>query len=223
MMDTVLNVGLNPACVRAMAQRTGHARAAWDAYRHFLVLFGHIVAGIEEEVFANLLAEMLKEWKKPSEDELDAGQVEMLCERFCSAYRQHAGHALPTEPWDMLHAAINAVFRSWNNERAVAYRKYHHFQGLLGTAVTVQVMCPSEVSGVMFTANPVNPALEQIIIESSYGLGEAIVLGKVTPDRFVLDKGSLANSRAQHLCQGPGHRRPGAGGHGPTRRRTQPR
>ena len=81
MMDTILNVGLNPECVRAAAQRTGHPRAAWDAYHHFVVRFGQVVGGIDEAVFANLLAEMLREWKKESEDELDRSQVEMLCER----------------------------------------------------------------------------------------------------------------------------------------------
>jgi pyruvate,water dikinase len=90
----------------------------------------------------------------------------------------------------MLHAAINAVFASWHSERAVLYRKHHNIDGLLGTAVNVQMMCPSEVSGVMFTANPVSQAGE-IIIESAFGLGEAIVLGKVTPDRFVLAKDNL--------------------------------
>ena len=90
----------------------------------------------------------------------------------------------------MLKAAVNAVFQSWHSERAILYRKHHHIDGLLGTAVNVQMMCPSEVSGVMFTANPVSQAAE-IIIESAYGLGEAIVLGKVTPDRFVLDKTDL--------------------------------
>src|SRR6266849_3459453 len=88
----------------------------------------------------------------------------------------------------MLRASVNAVFLSWNTERAITYRHHHKIQGLLGTAVNVQMMCPSEVSGVMFTANPVNPALEQIVIESSYGLGEAVVLGKVTPDRFVVSR-----------------------------------
>src|SRR5262249_34342490 len=97
----------------------------------------------------------------------------------------------PATAWDMLIASINDVFRSWNSERAVAYRKHHKINGLLGTAVNVQVMCPADVAGVMFTANPVNHSAE-IIIESAFGLGEAIVLGKVTPDRFVLDKVSLA-------------------------------
>lgn len=191
MMDTVLNVGLNPDCVRAMAQRTGNRRAAWEAYRHFLLLFGHTVEAIDETVFTTLLTDMLRQTSKQSEEELDGDQMEALCHRMLAAHRERVGRDMPTDPWSMLCAAINAVFGSWNNERAIAYRRHHHIQGLLGTAVTVQMMCPSEVSGVMFTANPVDPSQEQIIIESSYGLGEAIVLGKVTPDRFVLDKPSL--------------------------------
>ncbi|MBV9122681.1 MAG: hypothetical protein JO112_04940 [Planctomycetes bacterium] len=187
MMDTVLNVGLNPDGVRAMNNRT-----AWLAYRHFLAMFGQLVAGIDDNVFTGLAQTMLQETRQPSEDHLDPGQLETLCRRFQAAYRQHTGQDMPADPWVQLRAAIEAVFRSWKNERAVAYRQHHHLQGLPGTAVTVQAMCPSEVSGVMFTANPVNPGLPQIIVESAFGLGEAIVLGKVTPDRFVLDKNTLA-------------------------------
>jgi pyruvate,water dikinase len=191
MMDTVLNVGLNPDCVRAMAQRTGNPRAAWDAYRHFLGMFGHTVGGVGEAVFADALAGLLGEVGKRDAAELDAGQMEALCDRLRAVYRSHVGRDLPTDPWEMLRQAIDAVFGSWNTERAVTYRRHHKIDGLLGTAVNVQAMCPSEVSGVMFTANPVNPALEQMLIESSYGLGEAIVLGKVTPDHFVLDRRTL--------------------------------
>ena len=95
------------------------------------------------------------------------------------------------DPGGELYKAIDAVFDSWNSERAATYRKHHKVEGLLGTAVTVQAMCPSEISGVLFTANPIDPRLEQIVVESTIGLGEALVLGKVTPDRFVLDKASL--------------------------------
>jgi pyruvate,water dikinase len=191
MMDTVLNVGLNPDCVRALAGRGGDPRAAWEAYRHFLVLFGRTVGGVEEAVFTGLIADTLEEAGKADEADLDGGQMEALCGRLRDAYRAHAGRDLPTDPWDMLRQAIDAVFGSWDSARAVAYRRDHHVEGLPGTAVNVQAMCPSEVSGVMFTANPVNPAREEILIESSYGLGEAVVLGKVTPDRFVLDKRTL--------------------------------
>src|SRR5262249_9257207 len=142
--------------------------------------------------YTRLLDEMLKASSKNHEDDLDAEQLETLCERIRVTYREHTAKDMPTQPWDMLVQAINAVFRSWNSERAVTYRGHHQIEGLLGTSVTVQMMCPAEVSGVMFTANPVNPASEQILIESSYGLGEAVVLGKVTPDRFVLDKKTLA-------------------------------
>src|SRR6202022_303418 len=69
MMDTVLNVGMNPECVRGMAERTGNPRAAWEAYRHFIVMFGHTVAGIEESIFTNLIAEMLSEIEKTDENE----------------------------------------------------------------------------------------------------------------------------------------------------------
>jgi rifampicin phosphotransferase len=198
MMDTVLNVGLNPDCVCPMAQRTGNARGAWDAYRHFLAMFGHTVAGINDAVYAVLLSDLLRDSGKSREDELDAHGMMKLCDGFTDAYQRHTGKPMPTEPWDLLVHAVNAVFGSWLNDRAVTYRQHHKIDGLLGTAVTVQMMCPSEVSGIMFTANPVNPTLEQIIIESSYGLGEAIVLGKVTPDRFVLDKHST-EIRERHI------------------------
>jgi pyruvate,water dikinase len=83
------------------------------------------------------------------------------------------------------------VFQSWHSERAVSYRQHHNIVGLLGTAVNVQMMCPSEVSGVLFTAHPVDPARKQMVLESWYGLGESVVLGKVTPDRFAVDSESL--------------------------------
>jgi pyruvate,water dikinase len=186
MMDTILNVGLNPDCVRLLAGRTGNARAAWEAYRHFLVAFGHTIGRIDESAFADLVGE----GGTPGEVGWDLEQGETLCDRFRAAYRQHVGRDLPTDPWALLVEAINAVFNSWTSERAITYRQHHQIAGLLGTAVTIQMMCPAEVSGVMFTANPVALSLDQIVIESSYGLGEAIVLGKVTPDRYVVDKRS---------------------------------
>ncbi|MBM4069572.1 MAG: hypothetical protein FJ271_11575 [Planctomycetes bacterium] len=191
MMDTVLNVGLNAACVPLMGRRVADTRAAWEAYRHFLVMFGHTVAGISESVFADASAGVLRDTGRDRDEQLNADEMAELCRRLEETYRTHAGTDIPADPWQQLVEAINAVFRSWNSERAVTYRRHHGIDALLGTAVNVQMMCPSEVSGIMFTANPVNPALQQILIESSFGLGEAIVLGKVTPDRFVIDKSSL--------------------------------
>ncbi len=191
MMDTVLNVGLNPDCVRALAHRTGNPRGAWQAYYHFLLLFARTVGGVDDATLDGLVRHHLDACGERIEDDLDAAELEALCGRLTALYREKTGRDVPVEPWAMLGAAIDAVFASWNSERAVTYRRHHRIDGLPGTAVNVQMMCPSEVSGVLFTANPINPALGQIIIESSFGLGEAIVLGKVTPDRFVLDKASL--------------------------------
>jgi pyruvate,water dikinase len=191
MMDTILNVGLNPECVRQMGDRTGNHRAAWDAYRHFLEMFGHTALGLDESVFGGLISQLLRRESKDSEEQLDSAALEQLCRLFLETIEKHTGHPFAVDPWAMLVQAIDAVFESWHTERAVTYRNHHRIQGLLGTAVNVQMMCPSEVSGVMFTANPVNAGLEQIIVESSYGLGEAIVLGKVTPDRFVVRRTDL--------------------------------
>ncbi|HZZ79707.1 MAG TPA: PEP/pyruvate-binding domain-containing protein, partial [Gemmataceae bacterium] len=184
MMDTVLNVGLNPECVAAMAERTGNAHGAWEAYLHFILMYAHTVGGIDNDVLDSIA--------KPKDGEPPgSAELETLCARLRDFYADKTGAEFPTHPWTMLCASINAVFQSWNSDRAITYRKHHKIDGLLGTAVNVQMMCPSEVSGVMFTANPVNQAPE-IIIESAYGLGEAIVLGKVTPDRFVLHKNDLS-------------------------------
>ena len=177
MMDTLLNVGLNPECVVAIAERSGDPRGVWRAYLHFLRMFAHTVANVQHESL--------------DDTDLDADHLRTACDLLRSRYRAAVGNDFPTDPWTMLRVAINTVFESWQNERAITYRKHNKIDGLIGTAVTVQMMCPSEVSGILFTANPVSQAGE-IIIESSFGLGEAIVLGKVTPDRFVFDKTTLA-------------------------------
>src|SRR5262245_17610403 len=98
MMDTVLNVGLNPDCVAAVAERTGHPCAAWRAYRDHLLMFARTVGGLHEATLAGLHA-----------DDLDEEGMQAQCERLLDAYREHTGRDLPTEPWDALCAAIGAV------------------------------------------------------------------------------------------------------------------
>ncbi|MFM9964212.1 MAG: PEP/pyruvate-binding domain-containing protein [Planctomycetaceae bacterium] len=99
------------------------------------------------------------------------------------------------EPWDALCQAINAVFASWHSDRARAYRQHHDVRGVVGTAVNVQAMFASERSGVLFTANPNDPAANEMLIEASWGLGEAVVSGAVTPDIYVLDAATLVTKR----------------------------
>jgi pyruvate,water dikinase len=109
------------------------------------------------------------------------------------------------DPWQQLVVAINAVFESWLSERAVAYRAHHDIRGLAGTAVTVQAMFPSEISGIAFTHDPTDWAAQRIVIEAAYGLGEVVVSGEVTPDRFLVPRADLtqcATTPGKHGRQG---------------------
>jgi len=159
-----------------------------------------------------------QQWPAGLEDQVRAGldRLEAMSGRALGrgddpllvAVRSGAAESMPgmmdtvlnVGSWKQLVDAVNAVFNSWNNGRAVAYRRHHQIEGLLGTAVTVQIMCPAEVSGAMFTADPVSFDQNKILIEATFGLGEALVLGKVTPDRFLVDKenGSLIERTLQN-------------------------
>jgi len=112
-----------------------------------------------------------------------------------AAYEAGAGKPFPQEPWDALRQCIAAVFASWHSERAVAYRQHHDVRGVVGTAVNVQAMFPSERAGVLFTANPNAIKAGEMILEASWGLGEAVVSGSVTPDVYVLDAATLEVKR----------------------------
>jgi len=131
-------------------------------YRQFVVMFGKTVAGIAGETFVG--------------DSRRCRQV----------YEEQTGRKFPTDPWQCLVECINAVFHSWNSERAHTYRRRNQIEGLAGTAVNVQAMFPSQVSGILFTQDPNNLAAQQMVLEASYGLGEAVVSGDVTPDRFIV-------------------------------------
>ena len=200
MMDTILNVGLNPDCVRAMGQRLGNLHGAWQAYLHFQIMFARTVSDLPEAQLDGIVHAAIKAAGKTREEDLTPEQLEAVCGQIAMTYQRHTGKPFPTEPWDALTAAIDAVFGSWMNDRAVSYRAHHKIEGLLGTAVNVQMMCPSEVSGVMFTADPVDASKDEMIVEASFGLGEAIVLGKVTPDRFILSKPD-ANLLERHIAK----------------------
>jgi len=177
MMDTILNCGLHPA----LADRVPDKAHFWAVYAQFIQQFAGTVAGIPIPSFDEV-AENLGE---PAEFE------RALAEAYIELYQRESGRKFPVTAWDALCECVNAVFGSWDNERAHIYRKAHGLGNLEGTAVNVQSMFNSRVSGIAFTANPSNPTAEEIIIESSYGLGESIVSGNVTPDRFVLDCKSL--------------------------------
>lgn len=178
MMDTILNCGLHSG----LAEEVAHCAHFWTVYAQFCRQFGATVANIKTETF-EAAALAANEAPLPPK---------ALAEAHMALYETASGKSFPTDPWQALKECIIAVFDSWNNDRAIVYRKAHGLESLEGTAVTVQAMFNSWMSGIAFTANPSNPSADEIIIESSYGLGESVVSGDVTPDRFVLDAKSFA-------------------------------
>jgi len=186
MMDTVLNLGINDQVVEGLARRTNNERFAYDAYRRFIDMFGDVVMGVKHDYFEEVL-DALKQEKGVREDtELDAEALKELVRRYKEVYRQHTGSLFPEDPYEQLYKAINAVFESWNSDRAVKYRQIHKIRGLLGTAVNVQAMVFGNMgehsgTGVCFTRNPSTGKKElygEFLINAQ---GEDVVAGIRTP------------------------------------------
>lgn len=197
MMDTILNCGLHPGLEAEFPDRA----LFWTVYAQFARQFAVTVARLGPDDAPKIAP------AGPSEDTAAARRRE--AEAWMNFFEERAGRPFPRTPWDTLRACINAVLDSWNNERARIYRHAHGLEHLEGTAVTVQAMFHSRVSGIAFTANPARPDAEEVIIESAYGLGESVVSGDVTPDRFVLSRagGRLAIverhiGRKDHVMRG---------------------
>src|SRR5207248_9492434 len=159
MMDTVLNLGLNPQTLEGLAKLTNDRRFALDAYRRFIQMFGKIVLGIEAEKFEKRL-ELAKEKAKVKTDpELKPDQLEKLVKEFKDVILKESGKPFPDEPQEQLRSAIEAVFSSWNNKRATDYRNFNKIPHDLGTAVNVQTMVFGNMgddsgTGVAFTRDP---------------------------------------------------------------------
>ena len=140
MMDTVLNLGLNDDSVEGLAKQTSDERFAYDSYRRFISMYGRIVLGVEGEEFEKLL-DSAREWDGVTQDaDVTADTLRRLCERYKQIVARHTGDPFPQEPSDQLRGAIEAVFRSWNGPRAIAYRNREKISHDLGTAVNVQAM-----------------------------------------------------------------------------------
>ncbi|MGH2653326.1 MAG: pyruvate, phosphate dikinase [Actinomycetota bacterium] len=164
MMDTVLNLGLNDESVWGLARQAGSDRFAFDSYRRFIQMFGKIVMGIPGEAFEEALEEA-KEKKGPDakDTDLDVTDLQNLVERFKHIVRDHAGRLFPSDPQEQLRMAIEAVFRSWNNERARTYRRQYKIPDDLGTAVNIVAMVFGNLgedsgTGVAFTRDPATGA-----------------------------------------------------------------
>ena len=159
MMETVLNIGLNDESVVALAQQTDNPRFAWDSYRRLLQMFGKTVLGLEGEHFEDAM-DAAKDAKGVTADvDLDADDLKALAERFKEIIEQDTGAPFPQDPHEQLREAVIAVFRSWNSDRAVLYRRRERIPTDLGTAVNVQAMAfgnrgSTSGSGVAFTRDP---------------------------------------------------------------------
>ena len=186
MMDTVLNLGLNDAAVEGLAEQSGNPRFAKDAYRRFIQMYGDVVMGVEHQNFEHAL-ETAKEGKGVTEDtDLDADDLDGVIAAYKEIYASHTGSAFPQSPLDQLWGAIDAVFGSWNSNRAIRYRQIEGIKGLLGTAVNVQSMVfgnfgDDSGTGVCFTRDPStgeNTFYGEYLINAQ---GEDVVAGIRTP------------------------------------------
>ncbi|MEK7467620.1 MAG: pyruvate, phosphate dikinase [Planctomycetota bacterium] len=159
MMDTILNLGLNDVTVEGHGQRAKNLRFAWDCYRRFIQMFGNVVMDVEKEHFDRKLK--ARKDAKGTKQDTDLGLEDMkgLVGDFKAVVREHAGKDFPQDVKEQLRGARDAVFRSWNNDRAIAYRRMYRIPDSIGTAVTVQSMVfgntgPKSATGVGFTRDP---------------------------------------------------------------------
>jgi len=186
MMDTILNLGLNDDAVKGLAKRTGDERFAYDSYRRFIQMFSEIVMGIPHKVFEELLEKKKKEKGVNLDYELDADALKELVEEYKAKVKELTGKEFPQNPQEQLWMAIEAVFKSWNNKRAIEYRKLHRIPDDWGTAVNVQTMVFGNMgfdsaTGVAFTRDP---STGEKILYGEYlpnAQGEDVVAGIRTP------------------------------------------
>ncbi len=192
MMDTVLNLGLNDVTVQGLVERTRNPRFAWDCYRRFVQMYGDVVLGLkptssrEMDPFEEILEKRKKKKGVKLDTELTALDLKELVAQFKAAIKERTGHEFPEDPWEQLWGAIGAVFGSWMNDRAVAYRKMHGYPADWGTAVNVQAMVFGNMgddcgTGVAFTRDPAtgeNRFYGEFLMNAQ---GEDVVAGTRTP------------------------------------------
>ena len=186
MMDTILNLGLNDQVVEAFAKKTKNPRFAYDSYRRFIQMYSDVVMEVGKAYFEKLIDEMKEKKGVKMDTELDADDLKELARQFKAEYKEKKGVDFPTDPKEQLMGAIMAVFRSWDNPRAIVYRRMNDIPGDWGTAVNVQAMVFGNMgntsgTGVAFTRNPSTGAkgiYGEYLINAQ---GEDVVAGIRTP------------------------------------------
>jgi pyruvate,orthophosphate dikinase len=186
MMDTVLNLGLNDETMRGLASLTSNERFALDAYRRFIQMFGKIVLGIDGELFEHALEKIKHSVRAKMDTDLKAADLAEVCKEFKKIIRTETGSAFPSDPYQQLEEAIKAVFRSWNGDRAKAYRRREKIPDDLGTAVNVVTMVFGNMgedsgTGVAFTRDPATGEKKLFGDYLANAQGEDVVAGIRTP------------------------------------------
>src|SRR5882724_7846887 len=186
MMDTILNLGLNDQSVEALARRSNNLRFAADSYRRLIQMFGNVVLEIPKSAFDEVFDAKKKKKKAKLDTDLDAKALKEVIEEYKKVVKKHAKREFPQDPHEQLVMARDAVFRSWQNERAKHYRRINSIDDMLGTAVNVQAMVYGNLgdtsgTGVGFTRNPAIGTKEfygEFLLNAQ---GEDVVSGVRTP------------------------------------------
>ena len=186
MMDTILNLGLNDVAVEGFAKKAGNPRFAYDSYRRFIQMFSDVVMEVPKSLFERVLDEIKAAKQVKFDMELTAEDLQEVIARFKAIYKDKMGEDFPQDPKVQLMEAVKAVFRSWDNERAIVYRRMNDIPGDWGTAVNVQAMVFGNMgetsgTGVAFTRNPSTGAkgiYGEYLINAQ---GEDVVAGIRTP------------------------------------------
>lgn len=213
MMDTILNLGINEKVVNGMIKKTNNPRFAWDAYRRFIQMFGDVAMGVDHDKFEEILdnakhsiaTRVGKPAKEVKDTDLNVDDLKEVVDKYKEMYKREMGEDFPEDPKVQLWHAINAVFRSWNNPRAEAYRKLNDIRNLLGTAVNVQAMVfgnmgDTSATGVCFSRNPAtgeNKFYGEFLINAQ---GEDVVAGIRDPQQITLE-GSLDWAKNNNISE----------------------
>jgi pyruvate,orthophosphate dikinase len=187
MMDTILNLGLNDESVEGVAEATGNRRFAFDAYRRLLNMFGDVVLGVDHHHFEKAFDALKRKYKATEDNDVPEDGIVELCKRYKDVIKAQSLQDFPQNPFKQLELAIEAVFRSWNADRAISYRRLSGISGLRGTAVNIQSMVFGNMgddsgTGVAFTRDPStgkNVFYGEFLINAQ---GEDVVAGIRTPE-----------------------------------------
>lgn len=186
MMDTILNLGLNKDTLQGIIAASGNARFAWDAYRRFIMMFSDVVLDVPKRSFEHILHSYKKSKGVEDDTQLSEQDLQEIARQFLSHVQANAGREFPSDPWSQLEMAVEAVFRSWNNDRAIVYRRQERIPDDIGTAVNVQAMVYGNMgddsgTGVAFTRDP---ATGEKVLYGEFlvnAQGEDVVAGIRTP------------------------------------------